>query len=159
MQAKSQCMFKRPWALTRDTMVILCSINTNHLFSVRQPLLNELHCLSCHFLLNSIQTGVGMASMEGHHHKTLKTCWLGKLSPARVRGEQPLRLPRAIRVHCLHAIDKHSIPLIQVLIHTFFVVNKIFVCTEWQIFLRKNGLLMLTYTAIIWLAFDMNIVT
>jgi hypothetical protein len=45
-----------------------------YLFSVRQPLLNKLHCPSRHFLLDGVQAGVGMASMEGHYHKTLKTC-------------------------------------------------------------------------------------
>lgn len=49
-------------------------LNTIYLFPMGQPLLNELHCLSRHFLLDSVQAGVGVASMEGHHHKTLKTC-------------------------------------------------------------------------------------
>ena len=53
---------------------IIVHYHTNHLFSMRQPLLNELNCLSCHFLLDGVQAGVGVASMKGHHHKSLKTC-------------------------------------------------------------------------------------
>ena len=45
-----------------------------YLFPMGQPLLNELHCLSCHFLFDGIQAGVGVTSMEGHYNKTLKTC-------------------------------------------------------------------------------------
>ena len=72
-------------------------LNTRHLFSMGQPLLNELHCLSRHFLLDGIQARVGMASMEGHYNKTLKTCWLCKLPPTRIWGKQPLCLPAAIK--------------------------------------------------------------